>query len=141
MINLFDLGIDNWKVGDFVQDEIVKFEIKDREDYQPFIDLLNERKTIPMAKFWKKNKKALAKIAGYKNNPPKDFEKQHSYLKKVNDDYDFSDKFNANKSLGDAVICVGVPAGDILVTMDRFQDHLRREVLEKDCLLVAKKQD
>ena len=141
VIDLFDLGINNWKAGSFSRDEVVRFEIKSTEDYPPFRKLLNNRKTIPLAKFWEKNRKELNKIVGNKNNSPKEFKNKYDLLEKVNNDYSFSDKFQANKSLGDSVICVDVSANDILVTMDKFQNHLRQEVLGRDCLLVAKKQD
>ena len=131
IISSFKTDIKNM-VGNFQNDEIVKFKITGRDDYDKFLETYSNRKYIPLDKFWTINLKELDKLLADKSKfNTEDYEKVYEHLVKIKNDCENANKIATNKKIGDVVIAVDCPQSYIIVSLDNFFQIL--------CKIVGKK--
>lgn len=122
-------------VGDFGSDIIVKSEIRKNSDYQDFLNKYNNRKCIPLDKFWSKHVKELKLLIDNKTefsaneNLKKIYEKLVTVCNKVEN----ANKHTINKAIGDVVIATDSPKQFVITTIDRSFDAICK-VLQKEKL-------
>lgn len=111
-------------MGSFGNDEIVKFNITDRDSFQPFWDIYYNRDLLPMAEFWLVNSQALATLIA-QTDLEVNYSKLYKRLKKIHENTLNSDKLKTvNRGVGDAIIAIDCPKQFLLVTTDSSFDIL-----------------
>lgn len=108
-------------IGDFAGDEVVKFNIKNSGDYEEFLKMYNDRKTIPLDGFWKRHIQELKKLISSKEAFDKSKIINTLYLKLVEIDKNLvnSNKYAINKAIGDIVIATDCPKNLTIATLDK----------------------
>ncbi len=115
--NNFDTFLDGM-VGEFQNDEIVKFKIRTKEDFSNFTVLYNKRKSIPLDNFWEKNIDSLDKIIKSKELE-KQYNKIHKHLQDIKASYIKANNFYCNKTIGDAVIATDCASKRTILSKDK----------------------
>ena len=118
-INNFDTDLKG-KVGSFAGNDVVKFEIKSRDDFSKFDELTKTQKIIELKSFWDKNLNNLENLI-YDSNVKKEkhVKKLYEALIKIKADTNEANKFRTNKSVGDAVIAVDIPKSYLIASTDK----------------------
>ncbi len=133
----FYVDINKTLVGDFGGNEIVKYQILSRDDFQLFRDLYNRSKIVQMDSFWARNKIVLDKLCENelivtinKTLPEK--------LKKIQIDQKESNKYMINRAVGDVVIAVDSPRSYTIISLDHAFSVLTCAI-DKKCMILEKK--
>lgn len=116
-VNNFDTFLDGL-VGDFQNDEIVRFRIRTKDDFFDFKNLYNQRKTIPLDNFWEKNIDSLKKMLNSEELKKK-YNKIFKHLKSIEEDCVKANNFHCNRTIGDAVIATDCSTKRILLSKDK----------------------
>lgn len=122
-------------VGDFGSDIIVKSEIRKNSDYQDFLKKYNNRKCIPLDKFWSKHIHELKLFIDNKSefSANENLKKIYEKLVIVCNKLENANKHNINKVIGDVVIATDSPKNFVITTLDRSFDAICK-VLQKEKL-------
>lgn len=137
------LGMFEWDlkgyVGNFSNDEIVKYPINSSKDYLGFMDLYNGRKCIPLIDFYNSNIESVDKILKVDSSllKPKDIRDHFISLQLLLSDLSKVDDSSVNKKLGDTTIAIDQPKSYSLITLDNIFNILC-DTLGKKHYLVKK---
>lgn len=127
-------------VGDFASNVIVRFKINNKNDFNKFIQLCEEKPDYMLLKdFWLKNQESLKKLleddkkykkirGSYKSRA---LERIHTNLLEIDSDIEKANTHDISKPLGDVVIAVDCSKQHTLITLDSSFDTL--------CLILDKK--
>ncbi|HEV2339642.1 MAG TPA: hypothetical protein VGT05_02615 [Patescibacteria group bacterium] len=119
LVNNFDTDLLSM-VGDFAGDEIVRFKLRSKDDYEPFVDAYNSRKSIPLDVFWKAHIEELKKLLSNKDvfDKSKVINKIYAKLVEIEKDVKNANKYPINKAIGDVVIATDCPKHLTVTTLD-----------------------
>jgi hypothetical protein len=111
-------------IGSFGGDEIIKFKITGRDDFQAFWDKYHSRDILPMLNFWRQNQIPLNNLIGCSDLKNK-HTKIYARLQKIKQDPQNSERYKRiNKGVGDAIIAIDCPKNHMLITTDSSFDCL-----------------
>lgn len=138
LIHNFDTNVKSL-TGDFGSDEIVKYQINSKDNFEGFLILYRQRPIIPLKRFWDNHKTELEKLTKDGNNHLKNkgFKKIHTKLIEVQRETKNSEKPSINKAIGDAVISVDQIKSSILWTLDNSYSSLC-PILNKEFAIISK---
>lgn len=122
IISDFSVDIERM-VGNFGSEEIVRFIINSRSDYEQFLKIINRRDYILLSSFWRNNGDKIDLLLSRRDAfKAAKLETLYVNLAEVKKDVMKADKSKISKSLGDVVISVDCPTTFRLVTLDHSFD-------------------
>lgn len=136
---LFSSNIDGC-LGSFIDDEIVNYTIKSKDDFRGFMDLLKKRKSLfPLMEYWEKRLEELELLVNAKSSFGKKYLKMHKRLSSIQENRKRCLEVRINQGVGDAVIASDVEKSHTIVSLDRLHEVLCGALGKKFIILEGRK--